>query len=225
LSPRTAKYVQAMIREGDNFDYFKWLQKVRDEEAQAKQVEAASPSGELAPAETDKPKGTPGDHHARRNPALRLIPETIRVPRAKYQPYRQTRGITPKARLRRWLEKVHGAWDDFQASRTRDAVYGYLEAVFAIVEHFRVRRRTTKLLRHAFEFAELSLDKNADPFSAVIRCTCGNAVDTKMISKWGRALRYAGRRKEPETRLKTFMKNIGGVNACADRYARLKRHR
>ena len=38
LSPRTAKYVAALIRQGDNFDYFKWLQTVREEEAQAKQV-------------------------------------------------------------------------------------------------------------------------------------------------------------------------------------------
>ena len=37
-SPRTAKYVAALIRQGDNFDYFKWLQKVREEEAEAKQV-------------------------------------------------------------------------------------------------------------------------------------------------------------------------------------------
>ena len=42
----------------------------------------------------------------------------------------------------RWLETISNAWDDFQASRTRDAVYGYLDAVFAIVEHYKMRRRT-----------------------------------------------------------------------------------
>jgi hypothetical protein len=99
-------------------------------------------------------------------------------------------------------------------------VYGYLEAVFAIVAHYRVRRRTNRLLRHAFEFANLSLDKKADPFTAIIRCTCGAAADTKTISKWARALRYASRRKEPRTRLKIFMKEVGGVNACADLYAK-----
>ena len=36
LSPRTANYVAALIRQGDNFDYFKWLQTVREEEGQAK---------------------------------------------------------------------------------------------------------------------------------------------------------------------------------------------
>ena len=66
----------------------------------------------------------------------------------------QGRAVTVSAaRIRRWFEKVRDAWDDFQASRARDAVYGYLEAVFAIVEHYKVRRRTTRLRRHAFRFA------------------------------------------------------------------------
>jgi hypothetical protein len=33
------------------------------------------------------------------------------------------------------IEMIRCAWDDFQANRARDAVYGYLEAVFAIVTH------------------------------------------------------------------------------------------
>jgi hypothetical protein len=224
MSPRTAKYVEAMIREGDSFDYNKWLQKVREEEDQAKQAEAASPSGALVAAEIGKPMSTPDNQHARPNPALPLIPKTIPVPRALRRPHRQAKSQTPKARLRRWLEKVRVAWGEFQASRARDAVYGYLEAVFAIVEHYKLRRRTKRLVRHALEFANLPFDKNADSFTAVIRCTSGCDIDGKTISKWARALRYAGRQKEPEARLKTFMKNIGGVNACADRYARLMRH-
>jgi hypothetical protein len=120
----------------------------------------------------------------------------------------------------RWLEKIRDAWDDFQASRTRDAVYGYLEAVFAIVEHYKVRRKTKTLLRHAFKFAELPFDRNADPFTAVIRCTCADLADSKAISKWARALRYVARCKVSPTQLKTFMKEAGGVNACADLYAR-----
>jgi hypothetical protein len=120
----------------------------------------------------------------------------------------------------RWLEKICGAWDDFQANRARDAVYGYLEAVFAIVSHYKRRRKTNKLLRHAFKFANLPFDKAADPFTAVIRCTYDNTFDSKTISKWARALRYAARSKEPAVRLRTFMKSAGGVNACADLYAK-----
>jgi hypothetical protein len=99
-------------------------------------------------------------------------------------------------------------------------VYRYLEAVFAIVEHYKVRRRINRLLRRAFEFADLPFDKHADPFTTVIRCTCDNGFDSKTISKWARALRYIAHCKVPRTRLKTFMKQVGGVNACADLYAR-----
>jgi hypothetical protein len=105
-----------------------------------------------------------------------------------------------RSRPARWLEKVSNAWDEFQASRARDTVYGYLEAVFGIVDHYRTRRRTNKLLRHAFEFADQPLDKNADPFTAVIRCTCNGQADNKTISKWARALRYAGLRRAPAER-------------------------
>ena len=45
-------------------------------------------------------------------------------------------------------------------------------------------------------------------------------ADSKTISKWARALRYVARCKVPRTRLKMFMKKAGGVNACADRYAK-----
>jgi hypothetical protein len=124
-----------------------------------------------------------------------------------------------EARIRRRLENVVHAWDEFQANRARDAVYGYLEAVFAIVAHYKVRRRTRKLVRRASKFADFPFDKKADPFSAVIRCTTDENADSKTISKWARALRYVARYKVPPTQLRMFMKQAGGVNACADRYA------
>ena len=51
LSPRTAKYVAALIREGDKFDYYGgWLKRVREEESQASHVPTAFSSGELVAA-------------------------------------------------------------------------------------------------------------------------------------------------------------------------------
>jgi hypothetical protein len=219
MSPRTAKYVEAMIREGDNFDYDRWLKTVRQKEAEAKQAEATDPSRDLAALDLVKPVSTPDDQHVRSNPAS-LIPKTIQVPRAFHRPHCQAKSQTPKALLRRWLEKVRRAWEDFQSSRSRDAVYGYLESVFAIVAHFRVRRRTNALLRHAFEFANFPLDKNADPFAAIIRCTSDRDIDSKTVSKWSHALRYVARSKKPDCGLGTFMKEAGGINACAGLYAK-----
>jgi hypothetical protein len=223
MSPRTAKYIEAMIREGDNFDYHKWLQKVRDEEAQAKQGATAITCRDVVAAQVDDPINTSDSRDTRPTLGPAPISKPALSLRASCRSHRQAKSKTPKARLRRWLEKVRGAWGEFQASRARDAVYGYLEAVFAIVEHYRVRRRTNRLLRHGSKFAHFSFDKNVDPFAAVIRCTSRRDIDSKMISKWARALRYVARRKESDIGLRKFMKGVGGVNAWADGYARLKR--
>jgi hypothetical protein len=217
MSLRTAKYVEAMIREGDNFDYDNWFEEVREEEAQAKQVKATGTLGGLAPAQAAVPIKTFDYQHPRPNPAP---PLTAKTTLALRRSHRRANSPTRKAQLTRWLGRVRGAWKDFQSNRRRDGVYGYLEAVFAIVTHYRVRRRTNRLLRHAFEFANLSFDKNGDLFSAVIRCTCGTDVDNKTISKWSRALRYVARSKERDSGLRAFMKKAGGVNACAERYAK-----
>jgi hypothetical protein len=220
MSPRTAKYVVAMVRE--DFDYDAWLKKVREEDAQAKRAEATGSSGEEAAGGINKPISKPDDQYSRSTPPLPLVPKTIRVPRVLGQPYHQSKSQTPKARLRRWLEKIHRAWGKFQESRRRDAVYIVLGRVFEIVLHYKVRRRTTRLLRHAFKFANLPFDKNADPYTAVIRCTCDSSLDAKIVSKWARALRFVAAAKKSRTPLKRFMKEIGGINACASLYAELR---
>ncbi len=145
-------------------------------------------------------------------------PATVRRPLRRIN--HEAIADTPNVRLRRRFVKVRDAWNEFQASRARDAVYPYLAAVAAIVEHYKARRKTKTLLRHAFKFVGLPFDKNADPFTAVIRCTCDRSVDNKTISKWARALRYIAYCEVPSTQLKAFMKEAGGVNACAARFAR-----
>ena len=213
MSPRSAKYVEALIREGNNFGYQKWLQQVREEEAQAKQISPASASGEPAPIQIKSPISTSTVLNISSPSA---VIKAAPVPRPIWRLHHKTISNGPTW----WLKKVSAAWDEFQTTRARDAVYGYLEAVFAIVEHYRTRRRTNNLVRHAFEFADQPLDKNADPFTAVIRYTCDGQADNKTISKWARALRYVARYKKPWTPLKAFMTEAGGVNACADQYAR-----
>ena len=221
LSPRTADYVAALTREGDKFDYSKWLQRVREEVAQAKRVPAAFTSVAPIAAEIGNSVSKSDCRGARPISGPSFMTKTVPPTRAICRPHNEGRGQSSKARLRQRLEKVREAWHDFQASRARDAVYKYLAAVFAVVEHYRVRRRTQRLLWHAFKFANLPFDSNADPFTAIIRCTCDDNVDGKTISKWARALRYVAHCKAPGTRLRTFMKAAGGVNACADLYAKV----
>ena len=216
-SPRTTNYIAALLREGDKFDYSGWLQRVREEEAQAKQSPMACAPRQLVAADIGTQTNTSGYRNA--SPNLALAISYAAIPKVLRQAHPASSKV-PEIRILHRLEKIRDAWNEFQAKRARDAVYGYLEAVFAIVEHYKVRRRTKRLRRHAFKFAELPFDRNADPFTAVIRCACGGDVDSKTISKWARALRYVARSKVSPTQLKTFMKEAGGVNACADRYAK-----
>src|SRR5262249_827010 len=123
-----------------------------------------------------------------------------------------------KKGLKQRLAVVSDAWDEFQETRDRDAVYEYLRAVFSIVQHYRWKDRTKKLVRRAFKFAEMPVDMNADAFAVVIRCTCEQKLDRKTVSKWSRVLRYAAQFKK-RTPLKTFIKNRGGINACATLYS------
>jgi hypothetical protein len=220
LSPRTADYVATPMREGDNFDYCKWLERIRREEADTGKSQAAFNWSDVITSEGEGNSiSTPGCEDARLSLKQASTIQPRPVAKTIIRSLRQE-SVNPEIRIRQRLEKVHDALDKFQASRARDAVYDYLEAVFAIVEHYRVLRRTKRLLRRAFEFANLPFDKNADPFSGIIRCTCGDAADSKTISKWARALRYVARSKGPGKPVRAFMKEAGGVNACADRYAR-----
>ena len=219
LSARTADYVAALIREGDSFDYCKWLQKIREREAQAARTFARSVPGETAATQCNliQGKGWRGTPPPAAQPLrLSTVLRGVTLRRTGHADGDKA----PEARIRRRLERVVHAWGDFQSSRARDAVYGYLENVFEMIMHYKARRKTKKLLRHAFEFAELPFDRNADPFSAVIRCTSDDNADSKTISKWARALRYVARCKVSPTQLKTFMKEADGVNACASLYAR-----
>jgi hypothetical protein len=218
LSPRTAKYVEALVLEGDDFDYFKWLRRVREEEAQAKQFPATCFLGELPPSEIGDLTNTPDLRDVRAISAPVLHAKSPPTARGVHRSDHKAQRDSPQDLLRRRLIRVSDAFDEFQGSRVRDAVYGYLKTVFALVVDCKGRRQTTRLLRRAFQFAGLPLDKNADPFATVIRCTSERNVDNKAISKWARALRYAAHFKRTRTPLKTFIKKMGGINACAERY-------
>jgi hypothetical protein len=218
LSPRTAKYVETLIREGDSFDYRTWLQQVRYEEAEARQTPAAFFSGEPVAFQIGNSANTPDHRDAWVNSESASPIKTTPNSRAVYRSDHKGRIESQKDRLRRRLMSVSDAFDEFQESRVRDAVYVYLRAVFALVVACKGRRRTKRLLQSAFQFAGLLVDKNADPFATVIRCTSERDVDNKTISKWARALRYAAHCKRPRTPLKIFVKKMGGINACAERH-------
>jgi hypothetical protein len=194
------------IREGDDFDYRRWIQRVRREEAQAKHFPVLFSAGEFVGPEIGDLPNTPDRPDGWSNAEPALPARSARIPSAVDRSDHKASRERSEDRLRQRLVTVCNAFDEFQESRVRDAVYGYLKAVFALVVDCKGRRQTKRLLQRAFKFAGLPFDKKADPFVTVIRCTSERNVDNKTISKWARALRYVAHCKVPQKRLRTFMK-------------------
>jgi hypothetical protein len=125
------------------------------------------------------------------------------------------------AALRQDLERLRGIWDDCQASRDRNAIYGYLTAVDGLVAWWTAEGRGADRAHRALRLQRLVVSDREDPLAAVVRCTADPAkADKRTRSKWSRALRYAAVHKPDSERLDQFIQRKGGINACAARFAR-----
>ena len=129
-----------------------------------------------------------------------------------------------KAALERDLERVRGAWDDCQTDRRRDAIYGYLKAVYDLVNWWSAEKCEVDRARQALRLRGQLPWPREDVYAAMIRCTADPArADKRTRSKWSRVLRYAKREKDEEEPLAEFIKRKGGINECNARYGRCLR--
>jgi hypothetical protein len=125
------------------------------------------------------------------------------------------------AALRQDLQRVRNAWDDCQASRDRDAIYGYLSAVYGLVAWWSAEGREVDRARRALRLQRLEVTDREDPFASIIRCTADPIkVDKRTRSKWSRVMRYAAAYKPDSEALDHFVRRKGGINKCAARYSR-----
>jgi hypothetical protein len=123
--------------------------------------------------------------------------------------------------LRQDLLRVRKAWDDCQASRDRNAIYGYLSAVFDLVIWWKAENRAISRARWVLQLQWLDLSTTDEPFAMVIFCTADRQkVDKRTRSKWSRVLRYAAEHKSTSESLAAFVQRKGGINKCAERFSR-----
>jgi hypothetical protein len=123
--------------------------------------------------------------------------------------------------LRQDLLRVQNAWDESQARRERDAIYIFLTAVFELVAWWAAENRALERAYKALRLRNITPFDQEEPFAAIIRCTADPAkVDKRTRSKWSRGLRYALAYKLTSEPLDQFMKRKGGINECAERFAR-----
>jgi hypothetical protein len=129
-----------------------------------------------------------------------------------------------KEALERDLERVQEAWDDCQTDRRRDAIYGYLKAVYDLVYWWSAEKCEVERTRQALRLRGLLSRPREDFFAAIIRCTADRRrVDKRTRSKWSRILQYVKMEKDEKEPLAEFMKRKGGINECNARYGRCLR--
>ena len=126
-----------------------------------------------------------------------------------------------KTALRQDLTRVRNAWEECQAKRDRNAIYGYLSAVFDLVMWWAAEDRAVSRARWALRPSQTDLTSADEPFAAIILCTSDAAkVDRRTRSKWSRVMRYAAEYKSSSEPLAAFVQRKGGINKCAARFAR-----
>ena len=123
--------------------------------------------------------------------------------------------------LRQDIARVRLAWEACQCSRDRNAIYGYLTAVFDLVMWWAAEDRAVSRARWALRLQGVNLASADEPFAAIIRCTSDpGKVDKRTRSKWSRVMRYAAEYKTNPEPLAAFVRRKGGINKCAARFAR-----
>jgi hypothetical protein len=129
-----------------------------------------------------------------------------------------------KEALAQDLRRVRGAWEACQTRRDRNAIYGYLNAVFDLVAWWAAEDRAIGRARRALHLLGLDLPTTDEPFAAIIFCTSDRQkVDKRMRSKWSRMMRYAAEYKSTSEPLAAFVQRKGGINACASRFTQMAR--
>jgi len=120
-----------------------------------------------------------------------------------------------------WTRSTASPQRPSQASRERNAIYGYLTAVFDLVMWWKAEDRAISRARWALQLQRRDLPTTDEPFAAIIRCTADPAkVDKRTRSKWSRVMRYATEYKINAEPLAAFIQRKGGINKCAARFAR-----
>jgi hypothetical protein len=123
--------------------------------------------------------------------------------------------------MRQDLQRVRNAWEDAQSSRDRNAIFGYLTAVYGLVAVWAAEAREIDRALWALRLQRLKVFDREDRFAAIIRCTANAAkADKRTRSKWSRVMRYAAAHKPDSEPLDKFIRRKGGINACAARFSR-----
>jgi hypothetical protein len=94
--------------------------------------------------------------------------------------------------MRQDLQRVRTAWDDCQSTRDRNAIYGYLTAVYGLVAWWRAEARDLDRARRALCLKRLEVSDREDSDLLISDGCDWSGVIAKLFAKSMRPARKAG---------------------------------
>jgi hypothetical protein len=107
---------------------------------------------------------------------------------------------------------------EYQSTRKRDAVYGYLTTVYRFARRFEKASHRRMVGEHMLALKDRGSRKTDNAFSAILRATSTVREQTRW--KWVRCLAFARDEKIASDDLQSFIQEYGGINECADECGR-----
>ena len=91
--------------------------------------------------------------------------------------------LNPVSSIKTELARVRGAWARYRATNSRDAVFGYLESVFALVTRWQRLNYAVKNSRGASRLQHDAPQMKPEPFGIVIFCTSDHGLSTTLADR------------------------------------------
>jgi hypothetical protein len=117
------------------------------------------------------------------------------------------------------LAKATNAWAEYKENREfdRDAIYGYLQTVFDLVQQWKTKGVADERSLEALKRQDFPIKIKADAYARIVCCT--SDAGPKFRSKWANVMQWVARRNKKGRSFTEFVKNNGGLNECADNAA------
>ena len=114
----------------------------------------------------------------------------------------------------RYVQPILEALQLAQHQTGRFRFYGYLEAVYRILNEWREMGISKVMMRRVVKYYKIRHRKGTSPVRTLIDATFP-ALDAKQKSRWSRALEFAALTKVTPDELPTLFQNSSGIAGCA----------
>jgi hypothetical protein len=114
------------------------------------------------------------------------------------------------------ITKAKKAWATYQENREyeKNAVYGYLQVVFDLVQQWKKQSMADEYSLKALKRDEFPSRMKADPYARVIYCSSDD--EPKMRSKWAKVMQWVAENNKKARSFTEFVTKNGGLNNCVE---------